>query len=488
MYRSDNGGTSFTKKSGYGIPDGPHVDYHGFGTDPLTAGVIYALTDGGIYRSSNRGDNWSFIGSGLANVEFYDIATSPADPNVVIGGTQDNGTLRYNGSSTVWEWIRGGDGGSAAIDPGNPNIVYSMEQYQTSLARSENGGAWRCIACGLPPEIACANFSDNFDLQVHPTTPSILLVSCSSLWRANNPVCTSCPNPPGSPGSPLAWTSILTPASGSVVRSAVDPFVNLYYAGSDDGRLYAGPSGANWNTVFIHPFGARITDIEFDPEDPSIVYASFGTSIGARVYQLRRFSPAPTSMVAVDITGDFPPNLYVRTLAVDRLSPFTLYAGIDRGGVYRGRSFDGGVSWTWTTYNSGLPGGLRVLDLDVHPATGVMRAGTYGRGAYEMRLEFPVGSPSPLAAEGRITLLRTHDVGTGYGRPLDQLDVEVIVQLDTHPGRGFGFQLREGTNEDAHYGMLKVLRDAFRRNRPVRLEYIRTGLHNGRILRVNENP
>ena len=79
--------------------------------------------------------------------------------------------------------------------------------------------------------------------------------------------------------------------------------------------------------------------------------------------------------------------------------------------------------------------------------TGAMRIATFGRGAYEVNTGDPVGSV--LSASGRITFLRANDIGTGFGPPSDFLDVEVIVQLDSQPGKSFGFQLRADGNEDA---------------------------------------
>jgi hypothetical protein len=170
----------------------------------------------------------------------------------------------------------------------------------------------------------------------------------------------------------------------------------------------------------------------------------------------------------------------VQTLAVDRVHPFTVYVGTNRG-VYRGRSTDGGTTWTWTTYMNGLPP-ADVRDLEVHPVTGVIRAATMGRSAYEVYTEHPIGSV--LAAEGHPTLLRVHDVGTKFGPPTDQLDVEVVFQLDADPRKAFGFQLRTDSNEAAHQQMLDILRDAFHRGGSVRVEYVRTGLHNGKAIRV----
>ena len=67
---------------------------------------------------------------------------------------------------------------------------------------------------------------------------------------------------------------------------------------------------------------------------------------------------------------------------------------------------------------------------------------------------------------------------------LEFLDAEVIVQLDSEPGKSFGFQLRNDGNEQQRRGMLGLLRNAFRRDEPVRIEYTRTSIHNGVIFRV----
>jgi hypothetical protein len=94
----------------------------------------------------------------------------------------------------------------------------------------------------------------------------------------------------------------------------------------------------------------------------------------------------------------------------------------------------------------------------------------------------PIGAV--VATEGRLKLLRVHDVGTKYGPPTDVLDAEVIIQLDTEPDKAFGFQLREDDDEQARRGMLDTLRDAFNRGSRVRIEYTRTGCRTGTIIRV----
>jgi hypothetical protein len=115
-----------------------------------------------------------------------------------------------------------------------------------------------------------------------------------------------------------------------------------------------------------------------------------------------------------------------------------------------------------------------------------MLATTYGRSAYEVNTDWPIGTLAE--AQGRIAFLRVHDAGTGFGPPSDFIDVEVVIALDTLPGRGFGFQLRADDKEFEARGMLDILRNAYRRNTRVIIDYIRTGLRNGRIVRVADLP
>ena len=161
--------------------------------------------------------------------------------------------------------------------------------------------------------------------------------------------------------------------------------------------------------------------------------------------------------------------------------PFTIYAGTSQG-VFRARSTDDGVTWTRTPYVNGMPAVTDIRDLEVHPVTGVLRAASFGRGAFEVNTDPPINSL--LAAEGKITFLRVHDVGTGFGPPTDFIDTEVVVGLDSLPGRFFGFQLRADSQRDARAHMFQLLREAFRQDRKVQIDYVRTGVRNGRMLRV----
>jgi hypothetical protein len=90
-------------------------------------------------------------------------------------------------------------------------------------------------------------------------------------------------------------------------------------------------------------------------------------------------------------------------------------------------------------------------------------------------------NPEIRNVSGRISLLRVHEAGSKYGPPNDELDADVIVQLNTHPDRAFGFQLRNDSNGLVHQGMLQMLMEAYRHNWEISLafwEYSKLGYSN----------
>jgi hypothetical protein len=88
-------------------------------------------------------------------------------------------------------------------------------------------------------------------------------------------------------------------------------------------------------------------------------------------------------------------------------------------------------------------------------------------------------------SQGKLTFLRAHDVGTGWGPPNDQLDVGVVFILDSVPQDAFGFQLRTDANEPVREAMVGLLRDAYVNNLTVSVDYfIDPGKHHGRAFRI----
>ena len=187
FFRSDDGGATWAPKPG------AHVDHHDCVHDPGQPADIYTACDGGLYPAT-QAENWTFVANGIANVEFYDLAVATERPELAIGGTQDNGTPISDGSALQWGKISGGDGATVAIDPSNAQIMYVMDQYATSIARSDDGGAsFTNIGGGLPTGSACFNLR----FGVNPNDPGLFLACCGALWLTPVPA--------------IAWTQFFVP-------------------------------------------------------------------------------------------------------------------------------------------------------------------------------------------------------------------------------------------------------------------------------------
>ncbi|HLP42018.1 MAG TPA: hypothetical protein VK465_10965, partial [Fibrobacteria bacterium] len=81
---------------------------------------VYVGNDGGIYRTDdflNLGIHpFQNFNTDYAVTQFYGGNGHPT-VNLVLGGTQDNGTPRYAGARNAWLKAAGGDGGMVAVDP-----------------------------------------------------------------------------------------------------------------------------------------------------------------------------------------------------------------------------------------------------------------------------------------------------------------------------------------------------------------------------------
>ena len=93
--------------------------------------------------------------------------------------------------------------------------------------------------------------------------------------------------------------------------------------------------------------------------------------------------------------------------------------------------------------------------------------------------------PDLLEKTGKIVFLRANDLGTGYGPPNDQLDVEAVFIINALGDGAYGFQLRNDDHLPARQAMFSLLRDAFANDLTVVADYlIDPGKTNGIAIRV----
>jgi photosystem II stability/assembly factor-like uncharacterized protein len=130
--RSEDGGETW---QGVGKRS-KHVDNHAVAFHPTDPDFLLVGCDGGLYRSFDRGATYDFFGN-LPLTQFYKVDVDYDWPVYhVIGGTQDNATqhgpartLSRNGiRNSDWRLTIDGDGHDNAIDPTDPNVIYGESQ------------------------------------------------------------------------------------------------------------------------------------------------------------------------------------------------------------------------------------------------------------------------------------------------------------------------------------------------------------------------
>ncbi len=131
LYRSKDGGKSFTPDGGHRI----HPDQHALWIDPRDGRHMLIGTDGGTYATYDRMAHWDFLNH-QAIGQFYHVAVDNRQPYRVYGGLQDNGS--WGGPSRTlsgigpinedWIVVSGGDGFVCRVDPNDPDIVYFESQ------------------------------------------------------------------------------------------------------------------------------------------------------------------------------------------------------------------------------------------------------------------------------------------------------------------------------------------------------------------------
>jgi hypothetical protein len=346
-----------------------HTDNHAFAFDPTDPNIVWSCNDGGVYRSPDGGATWEDRNTGLATLEYRSVSQHPQYDAVVIGGTQDNGTHRYEGSP-AWTFVAGGDGGFTAIDQSNPLTMY-YEYVGSSFYRSDDaGGSWAAKNSGIT---GYAEFKAPFELD--PSDQSVCYFGGNMLWR--------------SPDHGDTWGAI-TASLDDITAIAVHPADSTtIYIGTTTGHVYrVQRTGATWNLADVTttdltgaalPVGASIGAIAVATDGTvwvtmaSVLWTeNTGEFTNDHVY---RRSPGGTTWDSRS-TGLAVANP-INAILIDPTTSDRLFCGGDVG-VFRTENAGG----MWTPWDEGLPN-APVFDLALHGPRRLLRAATHGRSMWE---------------------------------------------------------------------------------------------------------
>jgi hypothetical protein len=346
--------------------------------------------------------------------EFVSFSLHPTDANILLGGTQDNGspkTARATGDS-AWQNALGGDGGFNAINPANASEWFAATPYLRIL-KCELGTACNDTdfqeAVG-PPNLGGDEGAFYTPYILDPQNTNEMLVGTCRVWRVST-----------SGGAPLQLSDDFETLGTGVCTGGEVNLVNALAAGGptngggDSSVVYAvtngygplsgAPGGEVWVTTnagvtlmtdvtgTVNPQGYAISSVAMDKSD---------TTGGTAYVGIMGFNTAsyPTSHVWKttnagaswrDWTGTTAlPDAPVNALLVDSNAAL-IYAGTDVG-VFVSSTI--APAWTEagpapTSGASGFLPDAPVTALQVfddNAGTKMLVASTYGRGIWNYAL------------------------------------------------------------------------------------------------------
>ncbi len=296
LLSSDNGNTWNTVNSGL---TNTNV------TSLATVGsAIFAGTyGGGIFKSINNGASWAASNTGLSNLW---VMTLRVNGTALLAGTLGNGIFSSTNNGANW----------SAIGPVNQNI-YSIALNGTAIYASSygavyysinNGGSWTTLNSGLPA-------SEFVNSIVLAGSDLIAGMSTSGIYRSVN--------------NGATWTASNTGMGGREVQCLTKDGTGVY-AGTYAGIYFSADNGITWLSKGL-PVSTNVSLTSYGPDVYSLTDRVYTTNDdGSNWSDITNYSPVTTLNQII------------------RKGPYLFMVTYD--GVYR--SSDNGSSWS--LFNSGL--------------------------------------------------------------------------------------------------------------------------------------
>ncbi len=369
--------------------DTPGGDHHGLWIDPVNSNYLVNVFDQGFAISYDGGRTWKDSHLTLPVCQFFNVAYDMDTPFHVFGSMQDHGSFRgvvnlVAGRDRIrtveFEEAPGGEGSSHAVDPTDPNIVYSSGFYGTlnrsDLSRPRGQQSKDLLPSRYPDEVALRGewlaptvlSPHNPHIVYHGMQYLLMSPDRGDTWDVISPDLTSGTS---SQKGDIPYHTIFA-ISESPLR------FGLIYAGTDDGRVHVTKDGGKtWREISAGAApGKWVSRLAASAFDIGTVYM---TQNGKReddftpyVWKSTDFGATWTSLASGIPMG--PVNV-IREDPVDR---DILYVGTDTG-VYV--TTDGGK--IWNVLGGGLPA-VYVHDLVVHPRDNIIVIATHGRGMWAL--------------------------------------------------------------------------------------------------------
>ncbi len=360
LLRSSDGGATWMRVADQ-LAGGPlHVDQHAIAFDPAQPDNVFVGNDGGVYLVRASGAVVEKRDRGMAISQFIGGDMHPHTPALLIGGTQDNGTLLSTGEAD-FDLTLYGDGGHSHVNPLAPNIMFASQETMKIWRSDNEGRTWTSATGSLPGEGSLFYIAWELD----PVEPRTLYVSSYRIYKSTNEgrlwrQLQSCLFPTGTGSCYYVTAMSIAPYDHRTVLAAAPKAVAL----STD-------AGETWTLKTGLPEASCTSVRSFTP---GTIYTTYGRYGSSKVHRSTDFGATWS-----DITGNLPDIPVNDILELDG----RLVLATDIGAFV---SDNGGAEWQ--RFGTGMPA-VSVQRFRWHPASGTLRAITFGRGMYDMQWSVP---------------------------------------------------------------------------------------------------
>lgn len=367
VWRSTNGGSSWTIKSHWSGTCGSavntvHADQHC--CEFQNSSTIFIGNDGGVYKSTDAGSNWTDLSNGLTINQIYRLGLSAQNLNEIITGLQDNGTHLYSGGSWVTDGVLGGDGMECLIDPINSNIQIGEFPNGAINKTTDHWTSYSSITSGLSGSAAWVT-----PLVIDPNDNTTIYAGYQDVFKSID--------------QGANWTQISTWGGATLRSLAIAPSNSSYiYAATQTTLFRTTIGGTSWSNITgtLPVTNGNITYVTVKNDDPNTVWVTIGGYNTDAVYQTTNGGTTWTNIS----TGlpSIPAMCIVQN--VMNSAKVELYVAMTQGvWVKYGAS-------NWIPFKSGLPN-VFCTELEIFydystPSNSKIRVATFGRGLWESDL------------------------------------------------------------------------------------------------------
>lgn len=397
LWKSTNAGKDFLPASNWEYSGSfypLHGDVHQIQQSPLN-NRYFVCHDGGIsstriIRSTSPEDadigllptKWTHYLEGLNIKSYYRLGVKPDQPERVMAGAQDNGTdINY---SDGWAFLSGGDGQECVFDA-DGHAYTSIQNGMVQQWLDFGDGRYRVSAQQNVPEGEKGAWTTPF-LQ-HDGT---LYIAYGNLYKhlqfGQGEAISSFTNAKRR-DHPLPTTALyMSPLNAQKIYLAK----RGYPEDTIPSEIWHSPNeGQDWVDISeglpTHLFPSYIVGRENAPKNVWITFGGF--SDGEKVYASTDFGETWKN-ISYDL-----PNVPVNSVAYQNDKSRNVYVATDLGVFYLDAAKE-----TWAPYSEGLPNVI-VTELEASPEDGMLKASTFGRGLWEVKLLPITGLSTPSNLE-----------------------------------------------------------------------------------------